>query len=70
VDKRHGIRTIMRERKQELSFKDLIMERLRSLERRGFIVSFLGSDGQVRWRLTEKEFAQHGSEIDDDHLLS
>jgi hypothetical protein len=27
---------------------------LRSLERQGLIVSFLGSDGQVRWRVTEK----------------
>ena len=39
---------------------------LRSLERQGLIVSYLGSDGQVRWRLTEK--GKHTPSDTDDHF--
>jgi hypothetical protein len=31
-----------------------IRARLRSLEREGLVISRLGSDGQVRWYITEK----------------
>jgi|EndMetStandDraft_5_1072996.scaffolds.fasta_scaffold668915_2 hypothetical protein len=48
----------MHRRKQELFFKDFIIARLRSLEHRGFVASFLGSDGDVRRRITDKEFKQ------------
>jgi DNA-binding PadR family transcriptional regulator len=34
--------------------REELMIVLRSLERQGLIVSYLGSDGQVRWRVTEK----------------
>ena len=33
---------------------ELIRAHLRSLERQGLVVSSLDSDGQVRWRITEK----------------
>ena len=56
----------MDERKQKF-LKDLI-PLLRSLERQGFLVSFLGSDGRVRWRKTEKEFPMEASEIEHDLL--
>jgi DNA-binding PadR family transcriptional regulator len=42
----------MKEREQ-VSRAELMMV-LRSLERQGLIVSSLHSDGQVRWRITEK----------------
>jgi DNA-binding MarR family transcriptional regulator len=32
----------------------LITAHLRSLERKGFVVSSVDPDGQVRWRITEK----------------
>jgi hypothetical protein len=56
----------MDERKQKF-LKDLI-PLLRSLERQGFLVSFFGSDGRVRWRKTEKEFPMEASEIEHDLL--
>jgi hypothetical protein len=65
-----GRKTNMHKRQQGSSFQDLILARLRSLELRGFVVSFLGSDGQVRWRITEKELTQEVSEIDHEPLLS
>jgi DNA-binding PadR family transcriptional regulator len=34
--------------------REELMIVLRSLERQGLIASYSGSDGQVRWRLTEK----------------
>jgi hypothetical protein len=34
--------------------REELMIVLRSLERQGLIVSYLGPDGQVRWRATEK----------------
>jgi DNA-binding PadR family transcriptional regulator len=37
----------------KVSHAELMMV-LRSLEREGLIVSNLDSDGQVRWRITEK----------------
>ena len=34
--------------------RELITAHLRSLERKGFVVSSVDPDGQVRWRITEK----------------
>ena len=44
---------------------ELIRARLRSLERRGFVVSSLDMDGHVRWHLTEKGRREDPSESDD-----
>jgi hypothetical protein len=34
--------------------KDNVALVLRSLERKGLVESFIGADGQVRWRATDK----------------
>ena len=45
--------------------REELMIVLRSLERQGLIVSYSGSDGQVRWRLTEKGKHTKPSDSDD-----
>jgi DNA-binding MarR family transcriptional regulator len=39
---------------KETITRELITAHLRSLERKGFVVSSVDPDGQVRWRITEK----------------
>jgi DNA-binding PadR family transcriptional regulator len=43
---------------------ELIRAHLRSLERKGFVVSSLDPDGQVRWRITEKGRREDPNEMD------
>jgi predicted ArsR family transcriptional regulator len=43
---------------------ELIRAHLRSLERQGLVVSGLDSDGQVRWRITEKGRREDPNEMD------
>jgi hypothetical protein len=45
--------------------REELMIVLRSLERQGLIVSYLGSDGQVRWCFTEKGKHTKPSDADD-----
>ena len=43
---------------------ELIRAHLRGLERQGLVVSSLDSDGQVRWRITEKGRREDPNEMD------
>jgi hypothetical protein len=58
-----GPGSYMNDRKRKIRADLMIV--LRSLERQGLMVSYLGSDGQVRWRLTEKGKHTKPSDTDD-----
>jgi hypothetical protein len=50
----------------KLITKEEVMLVLRRLELKGLIISFLASDGQVRWRVTEKGKLMKPDEMDID----